>query len=526
MRYFDFHAHIILKQLFDDNPNIDAKISRNDITWIPKNCTDLPYIIQSQIHQSQLAELSEEVIVGATLYGCESYLAGAVIELQQYLVPGSKHKMSVDKLRAIAADGYATFNLFTKQLSFDTYLNAPLSVNILNKEAFNNPLPKNKVNIFFLVEGCHSLVNTINKVDGIRRYDPNEILANLDIILQSAKVIAVNLTHLQQSNLCNHAFAMQIANITHFIPLENGLTDDGRKVVQALFTRGISVDLKHMSYKSRLDFRTDFDNGEYANPQPPLCSHVGFTGIPFSDWAGYIQNPSDVSDSIYIELVKPLPNDSSYFDPGIPAFNLSTINLFDEEIVWVVNKGGMIGLSMDRRIVGYVSKYDDNPTGNKLENSLYVDKEYISKKEWNSFGLNRAKLGNLINADNCVTQDIEDNTLAASKSALNDYFSDHTLLHLKHYFQVCHDAGIPIIQAQKCITIGSDFDGLINPFINVDVVESMQDLKQYVHTNLPYLLDSSVHSKVWKDELDINEFIEDLFYNNGYNYIKNWFTNK
>jgi microsomal dipeptidase-like Zn-dependent dipeptidase len=522
MKYFDFHTHIILKQLFDEHPNIDAKVYSNDVPFIARDCTDLPYIIQSQIHQSQLAELNDEVIIGATLYGCESYLASAVKVLQKNLKPGAQHKMSLAKLDAIAAPDYKTFNTFTKGLTFDSFVNAPLSFNILTKESFSSDLPKNKVNIFFLIEGCHSLVNTINRVDDTHKYVPVEILANLDILLASAKVVGINITHMQQSSLCNHAFAMQIADFTHFIPLGNGFTDDGRKVVQGLFDRGISADLKHMSYKSRLDFRNDFDNGRYTNLQPPFCSHVGFTGISFSEWPGYIQNPKPFGDSVYIELVKPLQNNNSYFNPGVPAFNLSTINLFDEEIVWVVSKGGIIGLSLDRRILGYVGSNDDTPTGLRGDSEYYVNKEYISKQEWNSLGLSGVKTGSHLDDDNFVTAstagDLEFN------STTNEYFSDHIILHIQHYFQVCYDAKIPIATAQKCITIGSDFDGFINPFINTQTVESISELKQYIKTNLGYCLKSSNDSKVWHHELDINTFIEDLFYNNGFNFIKQWFS--
>lgn len=523
MQYFDFHTHIILKQLFDESPNIDARINSSDVAAIPRDCTDLPEIIQSQIHQSQLAELSDEVIIGATLYGCESYLAAAVQPLQGFLRLTSKHKMSLDKLKAIAADGFPTFTNFTKRATLDAFVQAPQSFNILTKASFANPLPKNKVNVFFLIEGCHSLVDTINKIDATHRYDPNEILANLEVVLKIAQVIGINITHLQQSSLCNHAFAMQIADPTHFIPLESGFTDDGRKVVQGLFDRNICVDLKHMSYKSRLDFRNEVDAGKYSNVQPPLCSHVGFTGISFKDWAGYILGkPQTVSNALYVELVKPLQRDNTFFDPGIPAFNLSTINLFDEEIVWVVKQGGMIGLSLDRRITGFENKFDDKPTGRDPGNLLYVDKEFISQSEWTALGLNGNQLGNLIDEDNCVTEDTED--VFESDSARNDYFSDHILLHLKHFFQVCFDAGIPIANAQKCITIGSDYDGFINPFMNTDTVEAVPALKEYIKINLGNYLNSSERTKQWASQLNIQSFIDDLFYNNGFNFIKSRFA--
>jgi hypothetical protein len=68
---------------------------------------------------------------------------------------------------------------------------------------------------------------------------------------------------------------------------------------------------------------------------------------------------------------------------------MSTINLFDEEIVWIVQHGGMIGLSMDRRIMGYVSTFDDHPTGFDQDSPFVVDKEFFSGSEWLALGIAR-----------------------------------------------------------------------------------------------------------------------------------------
>src|SRR5690606_5989316 len=136
---------------------------------------------------------------------------------------------------------------------------ATASFHILRKESFKNPLPKDKVNVFFTIEGCHSLVDQPNYCDEHNRYNPQEILQNLDKVLEKVPVVSVNLTHLQQSNLCNHAFGMQIAGVADFIPGGNGLEDDGRAVVQGLYDRNICADVKHMSYKSRRDLMAESD---------------------------------------------------------------------------------------------------------------------------------------------------------------------------------------------------------------------------------------------------------------------------
>lgn len=526
MRYFDFHAHVILKQLFDETPNIDALIYRDDLKNTPKDCTDLPYIIQTQIHQSQLANFKDEVIVGVVLYGCEKALADNVKELKKYLKPGSLHKMSDSLLTSISNNVYKSFSDFTRSGTLDKFRNAPLSFNILNKESFSADLPKNKVNIFFSIEGCHSLVDSTNYIDRPDKiFPPDEILKNLDELLKEVKIVSINPTHMQQSSLCNQAFAIQITNPAPFYPHENGLTDDGRKVIQGLFDRGICVDLKHMSYKSRLDLRTEIDTRKFSNVQPLLCSHVGFTGIPFADWPGYIfSTPMPISDVYYLELAKTmqirnLPPDDA------PGFNMSTINLFNEEIVWIVKHGGMIGLSLDRRILGYVGKNDDNPTGRQAESSMYVDKEFLSRLEWSALGLEGKELGNLIDVDDCVTEDHVSAALDSGSTPRRDkYFYSHILLQLKHFLQVCFDAGIPVSEAQKHITIGSDFDGFINPFNTVQTVQDIPALKNYIQKKFPGYLQVLADSGAWASQLNITDFAENLFYNNGCNFIKDFFS--
>jgi len=524
MQYFDFHTHVILKQLFNDSPNIDARISTNDVDGIPRICTDLPNIIETQIHQSQLADFKDEVIIGAALYGLESYLAEEVIPLRKYLKGSSQYKLSLQLLTDVAANKYTSFTDFTFKRTLECYLNSPGTFNILRKESFKSPLPTNKVNIFFVVEGCHSLVDSVNKVENGKGYPPAEILSNLDKLLQQVNILSVNPTHMQQSNLCNHAFGIQITRVDPFFPTGNGLTDDGRKVIQGLFDRKICVDLKHMSYKSRLDLMNEIAANKFNNTQPLLCTHAGFTGVSFVDWPKYIGLKKPMTDVFYLELVKSMHTENMPQRPGAPAFNLSTINLFNEEIVWIVKNGGVIGLSMDRRIIGYVSKHDEKPTGMNPQSDLIVDKEYFSKTEWNSLQIDDNSIGKKIDEDDCVTMtDLEQNT-EDSIPARDEYFFDHILLHLKHFLQVCHDANIAITDAAKHITLGTDFDGLINPFINIPTVEFMSQLKKYIKMNFRFYLQTLTDSSQWVDELNLDQFVEDLFYNNGYNFVKSRFA--
>lgn len=465
MNYFDFHAHILLKQLFGDNPDVDDTVSQDDVKLIPKFCTDLPFIIETQMHQKQLLSLGGTIFIGAVLYGMESYLAAAVDPLRAYLKDDAQGKVSDTVLKAIMDPGYHTFTKWTKENTLDRYLASTQYFNIIDKANATAPLDTQKVNLFFVVEGCHSLVDSKNRVnlatgDG---YDPKEILANLDILRSQVAILSVNLTHLQQSNLCNHAFGMQLADPSDFYPAGNGMTDAGRAVVQGLFDRGVCVDVKHMSYQAD------------TNPARPA-----------------------------------------------PAFNLSTINLFDDDIVWIVKHGGMIGLSMDHRILGFVSPFDTRPAGLDPDCPYTVDKEYLSGDEWKALGIPDSSIQQTaISDDHCellteVTEIMSASTPIPTRDA---FFYAHVMVHIKHFLQVCIDNGVPLDTARKHLTIGSDFDGVINPFLNFQTCLEMPGLRDYLHGNFKSFLKGLGDSARWADQLDTDGFLEDLFFNNGCNFV-------
>lgn len=523
MKFFDFHCHPILKQLFSDSPNIDSLIYKNDVAVLPKFLSDLPNIIESQIHQSQLAQLNEEVIVGAALYSPERYVAKAVIPLIPYLKASSRFKLSTALLQKIENNQYKAFSDFLMSRNLQPFLDAKTSYNVITKDSFKTGLPKNKVNVFFTIEGCHSLTDENNFCDATHRYNPDTILKNLDKVLAKINIVAVNITHLQQSNLCNQAFGMQISDSTDFLPAGNGLENDGRKVIQGLFDRKICVDVKHMSYKSRKDLMTEADAGKFKNKQTLVCTHAGFTGTSFKKWPGYIQMKKPLSGAVYVELTKPFDTENNLKRPGFPSFNLSTINLFDEEIAWIVKNGGVIGISLDRRILGYVDRFDDHPVGIDSAGYRIVDKEYFSKTEWAALGIKNQDIGKSVDDDYSLTWSELEESTEQSIPQRDEYFYDHFLHHLYHYFKVCNANGIEIKKAQKQITIGSDYDGLINPFFNIATVAQMSNLKSYVRMNFSYFLDSLDDSKKWSKELNIDLFVEDLFYNNGVAFVKSRF---
>jgi hypothetical protein len=184
----------------------------------------------------------------------------------------------------------------------------------------------------------------------------------------------------------------------------------------------------------------------------------------------------------------------------------------------------MIGLSMDRRILGFVGRFDDRPTGIDQDSPRVVDKEYFSKAEWAALDIADSRIGVAVDDEDCVQMDDVEASTQDSIPSRDEYFCDHILLHIKHFFQVCVDAGIPVAEAQQHLSIGSDFDGLINPFINNQTCMDMAALKKYISSNLRIYLQMLTDSRQWADQLDDQAFVDDLFYNNGYRFVKAFFS--
>jgi hypothetical protein len=85
--------------------------------------------------------------------------------------------------------------------------------------------------------------------------------------------------------------------------------------------------------------------------QPIICTHAGFAGLAYGDIPDYIKySPAGKGPSEQILWGKPIMFE--YVGNRI-AFNPSSINLYDEDILQVLQSGGLIGISLDKRILGY-----------------------------------------------------------------------------------------------------------------------------------------------------------------------------
>lgn len=509
MNYFDFHIHPTLKSTFKEGIPFDAKIPTNAVSGIAGLCSDLPQIVASQASVPQLQKFEKKVL-GVALYSVEAVISGD--KLLQQIARTNKNLskyISIDRLKEMENNTIKAYD-YIKNILLPPYQNQP-QFNILRKGSTLADADPQKIHVFFSLEGCHSLCNSSNIF-----FDTTEIITNLKDLCSAIPLVSVNLTHLQKSNICNPAFGIQLTDNAAFIPSGNGITADGERLAQACFDLNLCVDVKHMSLVARRQLFQQVASGKYSNPQPVICTHAGFTGIASNAMHEYVLAFEQKSSSVKVLHGKPnhvAPNENDLRRPA-PTFNASSINLYDEEIAAIIKGGGLIGLSFDRRICGFVNQFDADPYAFFHDETFLVDKESFSLAEFQQLGITKNNIGSKISERFCNTKD---DLLQASDlpSTLQEFHRTQIMLHLKHYLQVCINNGIALTEAQKGICIGSDFDGIINPFYCCMTVEDFPKLKTYLQKNFHDFLGKYTDSKAWRNNLDIKQFTEQFFYLNG-----------
>jgi microsomal dipeptidase-like Zn-dependent dipeptidase len=511
MPFFDFHLHPVLKSLFSEKTETTEKFSpwdklkESDIPFLLRWCTEFERILQSQSNLSQL------VVNDCNLICVAFYIPEQAMIDNDLVLSASKGKLKdylqENKINAIIngnpyqllkTDDWVTLTDATAFGVSDRKVKPIFTSNDYDEN------DSKTIHVVFSVEGCHTLSSKL------REFDADTIIQNLDDLRSKVKLLSINLTHLEQSTVCNHAFGIQFVNDDAFKPTLKGIGEIGIQVLKHCYTNKIMIDVKHMSLEARLELyklreTEDFDNIN----QPIVCTHAGFTSISVKDIPDYILdyewNRGDAFVTIY--QGKALKYGYKY---ARPAFNTSSINLYDDDIIAILQSGGMIGLSLDKRILGF-QMVEKNP-----EKDFPVEKEFISLAEESLFLPSGpgATIGIAFNEGLCITWD---GIREAGPVNLGGYHLEHFMSHLLHLITVAKNYGYDINKALQQVCIGSDFDGLINPIDCCDTMDEIYYLQQHFEDEfVSFAKESNVSLPAG---FDVKNFSADLFFNNGKNFV-------
>lgn len=518
MPLFDFHVHPTLKCMFSEedaktSPWININVTK--IHWLLRWCTEFPYILGSQANLVQLNSEGPDIICVAIfvpergMTNNKLILKQAEGSLQTYLNPSRLKKINDETLKPYPDLVQEDFDVLLNTNRFGI---AGKKVKILTKNTPYDPGDKSSIYVIFSVEGCHSLSSTLDK----SKISREEIIQNMDKIADKYPLVSVNVTHLEQYPFCNHAYGIQFIANEDFRPTGNRISDDGLAIIRHCYERNIMVDVKHLSLASRrmlvedIRKRPDF----LSINQPLICTHAGFTGLSYKDIPDYMIDFNKVRKKNYSYILWAKPKTYNTLNGLMTAFNPSTINLYNEDIMAILHSGGMIGLNLDKRILGY-TEGDSRPAA---MNDFAFEEEYISNAERDVY-LTKRQIGGKVNDFNCITmQEVLEG--GEVNPALADYHLSHFMSHVLHFIKVVQDAGDYDMQkALTQICIGSDFDGLINPVRCCMTVMDINKLKNAFRKSFKNYAQENKHIVSLPLNFDIDRFTEQLFFENGKNFI-------
>jgi len=235
--------------------------------------------------------------------------------------------------------------------------------------------------------------------------------------------------------------------------LSTGFTDLGRQVVDVLLDnkdgKRIFIDIKHLSPLARRQYFEILDT-KYAGEQIPLvASHAGVNSFHAFD-----------------DQVVKIPS-------SMGLFNTAEINFYDEEIVQIAKRGGLIGIQMDeRRLADHavLKQIDGKIARRKI---LY----YRSKLFWNQ---------------------------------------------IRHIAEVLDDAGHFAWGIQS---IGSDFDGIVDPLNGYWTAEELPFLDDYLLKHAyNYIQNEAKNLKqAGNRNIDHEEIVSRVMTDNAYEFLRKYF---
>lgn len=493
--FFDAHFHPTLKKQFANSDEVGTLPVRNP--WRTalrrdflrgfrmlsiRKCLIKPLVESSLVSQSSLAQLrdSNYKLSVVVLFAPDKGLLELITKNQGFMdivKSGKFGDLLVEAQFLSLVDTDAPFDILRKDLDLlqmsDT--NGDTVVKLTKRDDFRlapNDLPR----VVFSVEGPHCLRSNMMETDEDKII--NDINLNLaELSSKKARVIYVNLTHIDN---CNSIFANQAYAVdgfraggfdeAHLRPVGDGLTAFGERLALELAKKGILSDVKHLSWKARRQFYA-FSKVNLPN-LPIICSHAGFTGCWFD------KNGERISDYIISSETEGQQRRLKFAKPTKPTiggvgFNASSINLYNEDIEAIFESGGLIGISLDQRVLGYSEVQrlggeivSDNVTSlsiGALDVDLVTDTEFVSLQELDMTSPLRNQLTMPSRLIECIQ--IEDITTDNSTDIEGFFHPRHFYLHVLHAMQIADGIG-GMDAVKKMLTetlcIGSDFDGMID----------------------------------------------------------------
>lgn len=490
MSIIDFHCHSALKTYLGSDveanrsscwENITLKGQPELIDGYIKNVFDSQASLK-QLNKGkvQLAVVSLWPIERPIITGEIKKVNNSIVDLLS--LSNFINKISYKLLCGIAYHNKGYFDVFKE---IQTHLINSKEINkgyhLLSKQ---NNIDDNKLNIILAISGVHCLFHDIEN------YNEKDVLKNIELIKSSNyDYIYFTPAHYSQNPLVNHSYFINKIKHDLFIPKGDGISEPGLKVINSFLDDNdenrILIDIKQMSLKSRQQYY-ELRNTKYTDV-PIIASHAAVTGIPLNKMP--VNKIKDCGEMYTLRYKKP---------PGLmrTKFNPWTINLFDEEIIEIVDSDGIIGITMNEFLLGYKQYFSKPKT------------EYISKKEFEIYNIKVDKWRH----KDFIIFNIKDYIVALFTINTGIKYLCNNILHI---IKIAGEKG------WGHICIGSGFDGIMKP------INACKSAKSY--SRLEKKLKKMI-VKMAKTNPDVDYFIEDIelrikaiLYHNARNFIEKYY---
>ncbi|MBI5372598.1 MAG: membrane dipeptidase [Sphingobacteriales bacterium] len=507
MPYFDFHLHPALKpqmSLPPDFPSpweiIKLKFKHPNVITLLLKCSGINEVVDSQASLSQLISGKLNLVVIA-LHPPEMAMMNDGL-IQQIAAEEQTQYINLSRITDIGS-GDIYFRMLNEELANLKKNTSSNGKKLKLLSAFSQYKASNAdtVHAVLTIEGAHAFFGPRQQKSETEIF--TEYWNNFETFTTANRIFSLNIAHLQDNGFCNHAFGIQIFKPKPFYPRGNGITQHGFRLLQKMKEKNILLDIKHTSLYARKQLY-DFRIGETG--WPLVCTHAGLTGIKKENRGKYFIETHHEGEFLSVRHYKP----AGYLLGT--SFNPSSINLYDEDVFEVVASGGLIGLSLDQRILGVPEEWMMS-----IDNMGDIYEEEIISPGEKDFFKNVIQ-SDPDNSDIIIVADITN----ADKQDWPRFHARHFLNQVFHLFKICRDFNYNMGEMARRICIGSDFDGMINPVDSCPNVTRLEKFKNYLVE----------HFKEWEKDftevtgIRVSSFItpkklmDNIFYQNGADFLK------
>ncbi len=483
--FFDFHFHPSLKSfLSEDNP------ASRESCW--KTYEQGAVILRSQSSLEQSWKGGVRLGVAALYVLERAFTASFLIEhVAPIITPLDRDMLRLpqdtDNLRRLQAE------VAHLKASAQVISGQGMAMQIIRKISEYDP---KKINLVLAIEGTHCLDLFNTRIED-----------NLRQLKESGeRFLYLNLTHLSRFPTCSHAYGIKLVRgHEQFRPAGNGISELGYRIIDIAYDKRIGgyplfIDIKHMGLESRRQFYAYRKEKGYGDI-PIVASHMGCTGISWApeEIKRYVEEKIVQSGTVEVRYRKPQGIGGPFRQKT--TFNPWSINLYNEEIPIILESGGLIGLNLDKRILG----------------AKKIDGEFFSPESFSTV------FDEPLPRSITLREGDEKGLYEEQGFESGPYDRDQALDHLRHLCNhILHIVEIGGARAWKQICIGSDFDGLIDPVNGCLSHAELPDLEDKMAITLVQMIKQAKRKKPLLNygEGNIQARVRDIMFNNGVRFLQ------